>query len=367
RDMPEQTVEVEVKHESVAVTERASKIPRKPRPEITVNPDIEKHIKKELPPREERTREERPAFREERTREERPAFREERTREERPAFREERTREERPAFREERTREERPAFREERTRDGRPAFREDRFPAHTEFENGRKEGSGKFEKRDRSGKFGKDRRDVKGGKKFEKKKRPEKMVFEKTKQFVFPGEAVGVIEEYKPGFGTINDDGTIRATVPGVVGTNNEHRIITVIPKAKTPNVITEGDIVIASITDIRESNARVEIVAAEKSLDEEIVNNGNAEIYISNIKDGYAKTVSDEFCINDIVRAKVIDSSKIGLSTVDSHLGVLKAYCTKCKTNLVRNENILICPHCGNREHRKLAEGYGKGIASSI
>jgi exosome complex component CSL4 len=252
-------------------------------------------------------------------------------------------------------------------RDERPAFREDRFSAHAESESGRKESGGKFEKRDRSGKFGKDRRDAKGGKKFEKKKRPEKVIFEKTKQFVFPGEAIGVIEEYKPGFGTINDDGTIRATVPGVVGINNDQRIITVIPKAKTPNVITEGDIVIATITDIRESNARVEIVAAEKSLDEEIVNNGNAEIYISNIKDGFAKTVADEFSINDIVRAKVIDSSKIGLSTVDSHLGVLKAYCAKCKTDLVRNENILICPHCGNREHRKLAEGYGKGVAGSI
>ena len=339
RDMPEQALEVEAKQESSAVTERVSKIPRKPRPEIAAAPDIEKSTKKESSPREERTREDRP--------------REERSREDRP--REERTREDRP-------RAERPFLRDER-----PSYRENRFP-HADSENGRKEGGGKFEKRDRGGKFGKDRRDSKGGgKKFEKKKRPEKLVFEKTKQFVFPGEAVGVIEEYKPGFGTINDDGTIRATVPGVVGVNNDHRIITVIPKAKTPNVITEGDIVIASVTDIRESNARVEIVAAEKSLGEEIVNNGNAEIYISNIKDGFAKTVGDEFSINDIVRAKVIDSSKIGLSTVDSHLGVLKAYCTKCKTNLVRNENVLICPHCGNREYRKLAEGYGKGVAGTI
>ncbi|MDR2944429.1 MAG: exosome complex RNA-binding protein Csl4 [Methanosarcinales archaeon] len=216
--------------------------------------------------------------------------------------------------------------------------------------------------RDRGGKgsFG-------GRKPAEKKKRPEKIVYEKTKQFVFPGDIVSAIEEYKPGFGTVNDDGTVRATVSGVIGINKEHRVISVIPKTKTLNMITEGDIVIASVTDVRESNARVDIVAAEKSLGEEIVNNGNAEIYVSNIKDGFAKSVADEFGVGDIVRAKVIDSRKIGLSTVESEFGVLKAYCSKCKTSLTKGDDGLVCGNCGNREKRKLAEGYGKGIASAL
>ncbi|MBZ3935760.1 exosome complex RNA-binding protein Csl4 [Methanimicrococcus blatticola] len=222
--------------------------------------------------------------------------------------------------------------------------------------------------RDRNG--GRNDRNGRGGfggrKPAEKKKRPEKIVYEKTKQFVFPGEIVGAIEEYKPGFGTVNDDGTIRATVSGVIGVNKEHRMITVIPKTKTLNMITEGDIVIASITDVRESNARVDIVAAEKSLGEEIVNKGNAEIYVSNIKDGFAKSVAEEFSVGDIVRAKVIDSKKIGLSTVEPELGVLKAYCSKCKTSLTKSDEGLVCGNCGNRERRKLAEGYGKGISSA-
>ncbi|WP_316557436.1 exosome complex RNA-binding protein Csl4 [Methanimicrococcus hongohii] len=221
--------------------------------------------------------------------------------------------------------------------------------------------------RDRNG--GRNDRNGRGGfggrKPAEKKKRPEKIVYEKTKQFVFPGEAVSAIEEYKPGFGTVNDDGTIRATVPGVIGINKEHRMISVIPKTKTPNTITEGDVVIASITDVRESNARVDIVAAEKSLGEEIVNNGNAEIYVSNIKDGFAKSVGDEFSVGDIVRAKVIDSKKIGLSTVEPEFGVLKAYCSKCKTSLTKVDDGLVCSNCGNRERRKIADGYGQGIPS--
>jgi Predicted RNA-binding protein (consists of S1 domain and a Zn-ribbon domain) len=236
--------------------------------------------------------------------------------------------------------------------------RNDRSGGRNDRNGGRGERGGA--RGDRNG--GRGPRDGKRG--GEKKKRPEKIVYEKTTQFVYPGEAVGAIEEYKPGFGTVNDDGTIRSTVMGVVGINKEHRMITIIPKTKTLNTITEGDIVIVSVTDVRESNARVDLVAAEKSLDEEIVNKGNAEIYVSNIKDGFAKSVADEFCINDIVRAKVIDSSKIGLSTVDGDLGVLKAYCSKCKTPLTRSGDILVCGNCGNQERRKLAAGYGKGIA---
>jgi len=270
--------------------------------------------------------------------------------------------------------------REERSggRNDRSGDREERSGGRNDRSGGRGDRNGGREERgggrgDRSGGRGErggrgDRNGGRGGRDGkrggEKKKRPEKIVYEKTTQFVFPGEAVGTIEEYKPGFGTVNDDGTIRSTVMGVIGINKELRMITIIPKTKTLNTITEGDIVIVSVTDVRESNARVDLVAAEKSLDEEIVNKGNAEIYVSNIKDGFAKSVADEFCINDIVRAKVIDSSKIGLSTVDVDLGVLKAYCSKCKTPLTRSGEVLVCGNCGNQERRKLATGYGKGIS---
>ncbi|MDV0446328.1 hypothetical protein MsAg5_01580 [Methanosarcinaceae archaeon Ag5] len=202
------------------------------------------------------------------------------------------------------------------------------------------------------------------GKRPEKKKRPEKVIFENTKVFAMPGDIIGAVEEFNPAFGAVNDDGCIRATVSGFVAVNIEKRLVTIIPKTNTPNTIADGDIVIASVTDVRESNARVEVVAAEKKLDGEIVNNGTAEIYVSNIKDGFTKMVSDEFSVMDIVRAKVIDSSKIGLSTVDADLGVIKAYCSKCKASLVRADDILVCPVCGNRERRKLADSYGKGIS---
>lgn len=324
-----------------------SRIPRKPRPEIAAKPETEKTpVKRVSRPRatEAVAFEEAPAERPRRVPAERAERRPERSSGERGSS-SDRSGNDRSSF-------ERAGRSGERGGNGRDG-RSDR--------NGRDRNGGRNDRGDRNGKGG-----FGGRKPGEKKKRPEKIVYEKTKQFVFPGEVVGAIEEYKPGFGTVNDDGTIRATVPGVIGINKEHRMITVIPKTKTPNTITEGDIVIASITDVRESNARVDIVAAEKSLNEEIVNNGNAEIYVSNIKDGFAKSVADEFHAGDIVRAKVIDSAKIGLSTVEPEFGVLKAYCSKCKTSLTRSGDDLVCGNCGNRERRKLAEGYGKGIPSA-
>jgi Predicted RNA-binding protein (consists of S1 domain and a Zn-ribbon domain) len=332
-----------------APAEKSAGVPRKQRPEAAAKPEIEQRagrVNRTRAPTESNREDAEKPERVERPRTERPVRSERPERSERPVRSEQSERGERPERNENSERPER----SDRSGKDRPAGRGDR--------NGGRGGDRNGGRGDRKGGF--------GDKKPAKKKRPEKIVYEVTKQFVFPGEAVGAIEEYKSGFGTVNDDGTIRATVSGVVGINKEHRMISIIPKTKTLNTITEGDVVIASITDVRESNARVDIVAAEKSLGEEIVNNGNAEIYVSNIKDGFTKAVSDEFHAGDIVRAKVIDSSKIGLSTVDADLGVLKAYCSRCKTSLTRNGDELVCGNCGNREKRKLAEGYGKGIASS-
>lgn len=344
-----------VEQVSAAPAEDASKsrVPRKPRPEVAVKTETDAPAKRVV------RRTARPAAEvvEEQT-EERPRRAPASARTSAPA-------EEQPAERPRRASAsaERPERRTERSGNGRNGDRDNRI-------NGDRDNRGSRDSRSRDRNGGRNDRNGKGGfggrKPAEKKKRPEKIVYEKTKQFVFPGEVVGAIEEYKPGFGTVNDDGTIRATVSGVIGVNKEHRMITVIPKTKTLNMITEGDIVIASITDVRESNARVDIVAAEKSLGEEIVNKGNAEIYVSNIKDGFAKSVADEFSVGDIIRAKVIDSKKIGLSTVEPEFGVLKAYCSKCKTSLTKSDDGLVCGNCGNRERRKLAEGYGKGISSA-
>ena len=238
------------------------------------------------------------------------------------------------------------------------------------------ERSGRIRDGDRRGAPGRDgKRDIRGHDAKDRSPRRDKkmpapaVVFEDTGEFVIPGSVIGALEEYEPDYGCVGDRGNIIAVISGRVGISRDDRKITVLPASGVPNVIRDGDIVIGVVTDLRESSARIEIAATEKSPDREIVNNGNAEVYISNVKNGFTKEISDEFAPTDIIRARVINSSKIGLSTVDDDLGVIKAYCTGCRTALELsgsvdpNGSVLKCPECGRTETRKAASTYGQGI----
>lgn len=151
--------------------------------------------------------------------------------------------------------------------------------------------------------------------------------------------------------------------LPGNVAVNEESRSVSVISAARVPNMLNNGDVVFGRITTVRDNSAYVDIAATEKMPDAEIVNNGNAEIYVSNVQNGFTKSVTDEFKTLDIVRARVIDNKKIDLSTVGDEFGVVKAFCTKCKNGLEKNGNYLECPLCKTREYRKLSNKYGQGI----
>jgi exosome complex component CSL4 len=68
-------------------------------------------------------------------------------------------------------------------------------------------------------------------------------------------------------------------------------------------------------------------------------------------------------FSLRDILKAKIIDERQLRLSTGDEDLGVIKAYCNRCMTGLVRKDGRLVCPSCANTETRKLSSCYGLGV----
>lgn len=189
------------------------------------------------------------------------------------------------------------------------------------------------------------------------------VVYTETDRFVLPGERISTIEEFSAGPGVSVVSGDLLSLFAGNVAVNESKRMISVVSSARTPNILCENDVVYGQITSIRDTSAYVDIVATEKMPDSEIVNNGNAEIYVSNVQNGFTKTIGDEFSTLDIVRARVIDSRKIDLSTVGDDFGVIKAYCSRCRTDLEKKDNYLECPSCHNKEKRKTASGYGKGM----
>ena len=113
----------------------------------------------------------------------------------------------------------------------------------------------------------------------------------------------------------------------------------------------------------MRESGAIVEVAGIEGKEDREIVNVRLGDIHVSNVRDSYVKRLSDEFRHFDIVKARVLDTERIRLTTAEDSLGVVKAYCSNCKGELVLEGKKLKCPVCNMTETRKISTEYGKGV----
>jgi exosome complex component CSL4 len=181
--------------------------------------------------------------------------------------------------------------------------------------------------------------------------------------FVLPGELVGTTEEFKSGDGTTISAGDIYSTATGNVIIDRKARVVSVRPRTLTPNILKVGDIVYGKITDVRESGAMVEVAGIEGKEEREIVNVRSGDVHVSNVRDSYVKRLSDEFRPFDIIRARVIDAERMRLTTAEDSLGVVKAYCSNCRGELVLEGKKLKCPVCNMTETRKISTEYGKGI----
>lgn len=185
----------------------------------------------------------------------------------------------------------------------------------------------------------------------------------KESVFVMPGDLVGTTEEFTAGEGTYIDVGDIHSIGTGYVHIDRNSRVISVLPKTKTPPQLTEGDIVVGSITNIRESVVLVDIGAIRGKGEREFQMDGPAAIHVSNVRDSFVKSLSQEFAMSDIVKAKVINTQNMRLSTAEASLGVMRASCSRCRTILEKDGSKLKCPSCGYIEKRKLSSDYGTGI----
>ncbi len=186
----------------------------------------------------------------------------------------------------------------------------------------------------------------------------------KNGDFVLPGDYLGVIEEFLPGDGVIEENGELYSTRAGKVKINQEKMEISVVPVTDTPPIPKVGQIVIAKVIEVKPQAAIVQLLRIEGRKDyREIATSKLAGIHISQVKEGFVEDMSKEFKIGDIVRARVLtdEKSPIQLTTRAPDLGVVFALCSNCKTPLVRRGNQLICPKCGRIETRKLSAFYRK------
>ena len=180
----------------------------------------------------------------------------------------------------------------------------------------------------------------------------------KDEKFSFIGDYLGTIEEFVPGDGTLSEDGKIYASQMGNAVIDREKHAVSVEGR-KLPH-IEVGQTVFAEVGQSRKNMVSVNI-AKIFEFDEQL--NEKAAIYVTNIADKYVERVEDMFGIGDIVKAKVIkvENGLIDVST-KGDFGVLKAFCKRCRNELVEEQQgsgRMKCGFCGSKENRKTAKDY--------
>ena len=176
-------------------------------------------------------------------------------------------------------------------------------------------------------------------------------------QPVLPGDKLGVIEQYLPGTGTYEKDGTIYSNFTGKARIDLKNKRVTVLPATRTAVLPKEGTTVIASVIHATEKMATVNIW---KINDKAIQKPFTAMLHISSSSPRYERNMSDVCKAGDMIRARVIEMGRIPqLTTAGRGLGVIKAFCSKCGAALDFKNRRLQCPSCGNIERRRLAEDF--------
>ncbi len=180
-------------------------------------------------------------------------------------------------------------------------------------------------------------------------------------EFVVPGERLGVVEEFDPGRGTVDVNGTVFSAQTGKVSLDKARRIVSVKTAAGPPVVPEEGSTVICMVEKIQEKMAIVQLIVVDGHKLEKPF---TGMLHISSSSPRFERDMGEVCKPLDIIRAKVIDISQRipKLTTAGQGLGVIKAYCSKCGGELIFSGRILRCKSCRNVERRRLADDFPRG-----
>jgi exosome complex component CSL4 len=185
------------------------------------------------------------------------------------------------------------------------------------------------------------------------------------KNTLFPGDVIANEEEYLPGKGTFADDGHVSAANYGVLDKDEKRREAVVEPLTPEPKPMERGLVVAGVMQQVRDNVAFVQLMPYANGKVRWVAPQDNAVLRVANVRRGYVNSLKDEFLVGDIIRAKIIhvDDDSVVLTTDAKNLGVIKAFCDRCRTKMQLIKGNLECPSCGWKGHRKIADDYGSGV----
>jgi exosome complex component CSL4 len=180
---------------------------------------------------------------------------------------------------------------------------------------------------------------------------------------VFPGDEIAIAEEFVPGPGAFEENGKVYAARIGIVRYDPEAFTVTVNASTRVPVELNVDDSVICSVRMLKSSMAIVDVGARVDVPDSAIAGDTDGTIHISKVSADYVESINDAFRLGDILRAKVVSTQpSLQLTTLGDDLGVVKAFCPRCRTAMNAVEKAVVCPECDWKDAKKLSSLYGTG-----
>ncbi|MCL4329328.1 MAG: exosome complex RNA-binding protein Csl4 [Candidatus Thermoplasmatota archaeon] len=179
-------------------------------------------------------------------------------------------------------------------------------------------------------------------------------------QFVLPGETLATSEEFVPGRNVSEEDGELISLVCGTIRKDDDNLEISVDSRKKKiiPRV---GDTVFGQV--IKGDRGRYTVAVGALVVDHnslfELNVQGNLRVFSD--RNSPDQRSPPPVRVGDYVRAKVFRTGmSLELSLRGNEFGTVIAFCSRCRTRLVKKNNSLICTNCDNEEIRKMPSDYG-------
>lgn len=178
-------------------------------------------------------------------------------------------------------------------------------------------------------------------------------------KIVVPGEELGVIEEFVPEANCFEEDGVIFSSSWGEVQKDKKY-VISVSSKRKL-FVPTNGAIGMGYVSEVRKQTAIIVIPYFKVgSAFNDIKYQPSATLHISNVSDGYVRTMHDALRPGDWVLCRISREDPLAVTLYGSrHFGVIHAACFQCGKEITGakiRRNLIRCTSCGATQSRFLS-----------
>ncbi len=171
---------------------------------------------------------------------------------------------------------------------------------------------------------------------------------------VTPGEQLAFEEEFIGGRGTFTENGIIYSSIKGEKIEDPKTRMVLV--KGNEFELVKPGDVVVGMVSSISKQVASIESITPEDSF--KSYPSIKTFLRISELSNSYAESMRSFITIGDIIKARIIEVKTLGiyLTIKQPELGVVRTYCTNCKSELTLRGRLLVCSECGAKQQRKMA-----------